>query len=332
MSVNKWTKANRLTEVITQTISSEKVGRFPMFKKERLVDFGTEFEQLDDDDPIWMVTTTSRTGLDKEGTGFSFYTTEEKAEEAVRSMPVGTITGDGFGWPMRFKEMFGNTTFNTVKGSSDPRSLLSHIFINLAEDAVHYKCYEALSKAGVISEKNFMISQHVIDWLGDEHVKWMKAEFDENWSVVGELEFCINHFPDSSLATLSAKLFCAYFVTHDDFSVGYYTKEIEAIDGGTENAALQSTELRKKAGLAGGQASRKRKLANLEIFMEEIEALSGAVGLINEKLILQQAKEAALTRCQTMPHSQKTLEDYETYLRSEEPFKSRYRAVFRKNA
>lgn len=149
---------------------------------------------------------------------------------------------------------------------------------------------------------------------------------------MGELEYCLNHFPDSSLATLAAKLFAAYFVATNDFAVGYLTKEIEAISGGTEHAAVQSKEAQKKAGEGGARASRERRLTNLETLMQEVEALAGVVGIISEERILQQAQEQASKRSDKMPKSRVTLADYETALRSEQPFKSRYEAVFQKNA
>ncbi|MGR3551593.1 hypothetical protein [Pseudooceanicola sp.] len=327
MASNKWTKANRLTEVIKHEVRIEKVGEPLGFSRESLAPYGDAFEHMSDGEKIYTVWMTTRTGLDREVISCTVFLTEEEALHAIRSRPVGTITGDGFGFPLRFKEMICK-----VRGPFQSQELLSKLFLMQDEEAVHFKCYEALLKAGVINEKNYDISQQVLDWLGEVHVQWMKKEYGENWSCVGELEYCLNHFPDSSLATLAAKLFFAQFVSYDDFSAGYYTKEIEAIAGGTEGAALSTTETRKKAGRAGGQASRERRLANLEIMMQEIEALSRVVGIISEERILQQARESASRRCDTMPKSKSTLADYETALRSEEPFRSRYESVFRKNA
>ena len=121
-------------------------------------------------------------------------------------------------------------------------------------------------------------------------------------------------------------------MTNDDFTAGYVTKEIEAIAGGTEAAAILAAKTRKKAGEAGARASRDRRLQNLELLMHEIEQLSGAVGLISEERIIERALEKADTRKNDFPKSQNTHADYVTALRSEEPFKSRYDAVFWKSA
>ncbi len=86
---------------------------------------------------------------------------------------------------------------------------------------MHPICYEVLSEAGVISEKTNRISEPALGWLGQDHIEWMQEEFRQNGSFVGQSEYCVNQFPDSSLVTLAAKLFVACYVTQDDFSAGY---------------------------------------------------------------------------------------------------------------
>ncbi|WP_157770095.1 hypothetical protein [Ruegeria marisrubri] len=97
-------------------------------------------------------------------------------------------------------------------------------------------------------------------------------------------------------------------------------------------AGMQSANIRKRAGDAGARASRERRLANLEVLLQEIEKLGSAAGLISEDRIVAEAFERARKQNPQMPQSNKTVENYLTTLRSEEPFKSRYEAVFRKNA
>ncbi len=285
MDENKWTKANRLTEVIRHEIWPEVVGSTLGSSKDGVTNFDELLKDFEDGDTVWFVWLTTRTGLDRECVGATIFSCESDAIEAVNSMPVGTVYGDEFGFPMRLKEFFGSWT-TTVS----PDRFLRY-FVHRDNESMHFKCYEALSEAGVISKSNYEISEPVLDWLGQDHVNWMKETFGENWSCVGELEYCLNHFPDSSLATLAAKLFVAQFVTNDDFSAGYLTKEIEGIAGGTEEVVLQTTNARKKAGEGGGKAARERKQANLETLMCEIEKLSDAAKLVSEKLILAQAQK-----------------------------------------
>ena len=268
MVQNKWTKPNRTTEVLKHEIRSESVNSPLCPSRERLASFGSEFSDLEDGETVWFLWTWTRTGLDKEAVGSWPFRTREQAEAAKREWPVGTVYGYGFGWPDRFK--------NLIEAKSekyDPTTALEAWFLAFDEDSVHSKCYEALAGAGVISEDTYETTPVVLDWLGEEHIEWIMHLFGESWSTVGQLEYCINHFADSSLASLAAKLFFAQFIANDDFAAGYITKEIEVIVGGTEQAAQKSTETRRKAGLAGGEASRARRKANLDMLMEEIESL-----------------------------------------------------------
>lgn len=116
--------------------------------------------------------------------------------------------------------------------------------------------------------------------------------------------------------------------------IGFLYRDAWWLEQHGDAAALGYTARRigAKAGIAGGKASRKRRLANLKILIEEIEKLSGVVDLISEERIVAQAIESSQGREPYMPKSKKTLDEYGTALRSEEPFKTRYEAVFRKNA
>lgn len=174
MSDEKWTKANRRTEVIGHIMRQEKIGSFSGYSKGMLDSFGDEFKSLEDGDNIWVVGMTTRAGLGKEDIGVTIYATEGAAKEAVRSVLVGTVWGEDFGLPMRFKELC------ELNSSSRAKRLIPAMFLPGDEEAVYFTCYEALSKVGVISEKTYEISQRTLDWLGDEHVGWMKTEFGEN--------------------------------------------------------------------------------------------------------------------------------------------------------
>lgn len=325
MSDSKWTKPNRLTEIVLHEVQPAVVGAFPGPSKEFLTgSYSHDFQGVQDGDTVWIVRAKTRTGLDKEDFSSTYFASEEEAKDAVKSLPVGTKYGDGYGYPVRFREIARDTKVEPIK-------ILSMLFGMGDEDAVHFVCYEALATAGVISKETYAISPRVLEWLGEEQVAWMRDEFGENWSAVGRFEYCLHHFPRSSLVCLASELFLAQFVTGDNFVAGYLTKEIEVISSGTEEAALHSLETRKKAGKGGARASRDRRLSNLEIFLREIENLASAVGLFSEERILAQAFESAREREPLMPKSKKTREDYETTLRSEEPFKARYDAVFGKN-
>ncbi|WP_171171343.1 hypothetical protein [Ruegeria sp. HKCCA0370] len=323
---NKWVKPNRLTEIIAHQIIPVVIGDVLSPNLELLNGgyYQDGFEELQEGDTIWEVSVTSRTGLDKEQTGLSYFPTEDAAREYLKAMPIGLTYGEHYGYPKRLKDLFGSV--------DDPCRIMTAMFRRCDDDDVHSVCYRALSEAGVIDKGDYKTSSRVLEWLGDEHIAWMKEKFGENWSAVARFEYCLNHFPDSSLASLAAHLFLFQFVTYDDFAAGYYTKEIQSIAGGTEEAAILAKETRVKAGKAGARSSRHRRLQNLELLMQQIEQLSGAVEFVSEERIVEQALEKTVEKHEDFPKTQKTHADYGTALRSVEPFKSRYEAVFRKNA
>jgi hypothetical protein len=187
-----------------------------------------------------------------------------------------------------------------------------------------------LQGAGVHG-KNNRLSERVIDWVGAVGKEALEAKYGENWTAIAALEYCAKHFHPTSLASLAARVLVADLIADSDYDAGYASKWLEVLFGGVERVALQSVEARRVAGEGGGRASRERRRANLELVMLEIEKLAQVVGLISEDRILAQAFESARELQPNMPKSSKTLEDYGTALRSEEPYKKRYEAVFRKS-
>ena len=261
--------------------------------------------------------------MDEESVGVVYCSTEEEARELVSHQPKGTVFGDLGFFPVRFRKLFDGW-------SGDKDRLLKMLVSRGSIEKIEISCYDALHGAGVFED--YRVAPAVLDWVGEQDTAWMREAFGQNWETLAAYEYCVHHFPASSLAVLAAEIQLAHFLTFDDFTAGYLTKQFETIYFGTEAAAKSATELRKKAGTGGGLASRERRISNLEILIDEIEKLGGATDLFAEQRIVEQAIEAAREREPSFPKTKKTLDEYGTALRSEEPFKSRYEAVFRKNA
>ncbi|MDB2369279.1 hypothetical protein N9V68_01680 [Octadecabacter sp.] len=323
-SDQKWTKANRQTKVIRHEIHAVKVGNGlgPSLSllNASMKDSANRYAEGDE---VWQVSLTARTGLDRDSYSFTYFNTYELAERAVAEAPVGTVFDDRPMpyWPI--KKMLADT---------DPTKQLALVFGGGDEDDAHGNCYEALVGAGVKSQRGFGTSTVVLDWAGPEYVMLLEEKFGENWSAVLEFDYCQHHFSTTSLAYLAAKLFLNYFVTYDDYAVGYLTKEILAIAGGTEDLVSASVKTRKRAGEAGGRDAQNKKRARLELFMSEIEKLADVVGLLSEERIISQAYDNAKKLRPDMPSTVKIRFDYEVILRDQEPFKSRYEQVFKKGA
>jgi len=99
-----------------------------------------------------------------------------------------------------------------------------------------------------------------------------------------------------------------------------------------EATVVQRRAQLKNAGTAGGSSSKTKRTKRLEAFMDHIEALAHLTDIMTEERILAQAWDDASNSGNDMPKTPKVRFDYEVQLRSVEPFKARYQAVFQKIA
>lgn len=176
------------------------------------------------------------------------------------------------------------------------------------------------------------VSEKVLSWVGDEHINWMKGEFNENWPVVAIMEYCAEHFPTCSLAYLAAQAEYNYYINKDNITVGYISREILLIQGRAERLAKQKLQTAKNAGLGGGDASAKAKTQRLNSFMEEIEALGDLFPRMNADVIEDKAFQNAVNKntnlwCEGKGQKENYLSNH---IRSQEPWKSRYNVIFHK--
>ncbi|MCP3971248.1 MAG: hypothetical protein GY717_13200 [Rhodobacteraceae bacterium] len=94
---------------------------------------------------------------------------------------------------------------------------------------------------------------------------------------------------------------------------------------------IQSTQSDEARGRKGGEASERLKRDNIEAFWAEIEVLGDLFPRMSEQSIFAQAYANAAAK-RKMPKSRKTIENYGVTIRSEQPFKARFDALFRKKA
>jgi hypothetical protein len=317
-----WTKANRST-----TVQRTDITEIP---HDSLNTPSEEFLTHPDDmevraavlkgDPLWRLLVSYRTGFDQESSFGETFASKEQAISAEKKYAVG-IEYDLL--------PFLRPTLKDFDAQNLSIETMLSIFGR--GEPPYFLIDEALQGAGVFGETN-RLSEHVISWVGPSGRSELEAEYGENWEFVAALEYCAKHYHPTSLATLAARALVGDSIAVGDYDLGYASRELVMSHGGAERIALQSVDVRKMAGEGGAKASRERKLANLLVLIEEIEKLADTVGLISEDRIVAQAFESGRDRQPNMPKSKRSLEDYGTALRSEEPFKTRYEAVFRRNA
>jgi hypothetical protein len=317
-----WTSANRTSVVCRTEILEKKEGDFtrPRLQDLTEADGPKMYAAIANGDSIWTVRVVFRDGMDDEDTFYISHTTKSEAESASDAYYEGMkLDRPSYLGPRQ-------SAFD-----ADNLSMLTSVSIMGRGQAPYGILFEALQGAGVL-DRDYRLSGQVLTWIGKEGRLKLIEKFDEGWEAVAALEYCVSHFPDTSLASLAARVQVADFVADCDYDAGYASREFKMFYSGAEQLAIKADNARKLAGIEGGNVSKQKRLANLEVLMLEIERLSGAVGLISEERIVSQAFEAAQDRDPKMPKSKKTREGYETTLKSDPLFKARYDAVFGRNA
>ena len=271
---------------------------------------------------LWTVWVHFRVGFYRSASSVRVFDSERDADVIAGQYPVGLeISQSDQPFPVDFA-----TTYSEGFKSPD-------LFFAAGGDPNFSHIYECLSAAGVINETSFRPSQKVLDWAGPDRVSWAKMMDPENWSCLIEMEYCTHHFPSSSLAYMAAQFQLNYYILQDDYSAGYIMREIEMALGGIEAIAEKTLAARKSAGEAGRRASQTAKRTRLSCFMDEIEKLGDLVGRMAEQVILDQAfknsveQDAALWR-----QGRGQQAEYETALRSEPEYRTRYYRVFGRTA
>ena len=94
---------------------------------------------------------------------------------------------------------------------------------------------------------------------------------------------------------------------------------------------IQTTEADKVRGQKGGDASGRSKRNNIECLLDELESLGDLFPRMSEDAIFEQAYSNA-SKKRKMPKSRKTIDGYSTIIKSEDLYRHRYNAIFRKNA
>lgn len=316
--MDKWTKPNRPYVVTRCKVTEVTVGEWggPPAQSDLAEGSTAEATGYKLGEKLWRLDVVTREGLDNEKTVQWFYRSESAAlEEKQNWEGIGSLES-GIGFPMRFKEMGESVAGFMVYFAADLRHP-----DNFADDI--------LQEAGLLNA-DYQLAKPVFDWLDKDNIDWLKVRFDDNWQVAAMMEYCVHHYPKSSLAYLAAQMNVNLFITNDEASYGYLKREIEYIMAGTEEMALIAVQARKKAGTIGGEKSIQRKNENVEIWLQEIENLKHVVNVFSESRILEQALENVRRDNPKFPKSNSTIDGYRTLMRCDEPFKSRYIAVFDK--
>lgn len=269
---------------------------------------------------VWHVHVTFKTGFDQRQSSVFLFGKLADAQEMMKKYPIGKkLDAAVKKYPWSFQEIFDG-------GTSNPLGFFG------AGDEDMFLCYEVISGAG-FKVSGSGTTPEVEAWHGGDKLDWFKKTFGENWAMAADLEYCLNQFSTSSMVVVACKALFNYFVQHDNYSAGYFVRELEMMHGGAEQMAADAIKLRESAGRGGSRASRAAKGKRLNQFMFEIEALGDLFPRISEKAILDQAFINAIeAEPNVWKQGRGQQEQYETELRSDAEFRDRYFRIFNKTA
>ena len=250
------TQATRKTIITGFTISQKKAGDplYPM----------VAFQEMDGKD-VWTMFIRMRSGLLPERTVMHHFYSQDEVDAFVARHPVGSELNPDVKWigseQRRQVMVRGQIDHKMAPGAGD------------AGDEESPLAFQVLDEAGLTSWRGG-VSKQVVDFLGRQRVGSLKNRFGENWKVAAVYEYCALNLPNSSPAYIAALYQFHYYITMNDFAAGYLWRDLETIVHGVETAALQSLEMRKKAGVAGSEKSALARETRRSALMDEMEALT----------------------------------------------------------
>ncbi len=267
----------------------------------------------------WVVVVKTVTGLDDPASDILVFQDENSAKQYMADNPVGSDQSNG-----PFPKDFDCMEWYKKAGNLP--------FPEFDSDDFAMPCYSALSDAGIIDPVNFSINADLLEGVSSEKLNWLKKTFGDSWEIVLEAEYVIRHYPMNSLAGYAIQIFYHLFVLGNEITSGYLWREMKMVLSGAEEIAIQEKSTREKAGRGGGKASGGRKSKRLNSFIVEIEKLAPFYPRISEARLLDQAFDNAQQSDESLwSEGKDQKENYlSNHIRSEEPYKSRYYAIFGK--
>jgi len=281
-------------------------------------------DNVQDNEKLWMLHLVFHIGLDVEEHLISSFKTREQADQNLEYW-LRDATSNDFNKIMfshftshRFKDLY-----LTSEGRIDGDSSFGVL------NAFYQPCCDILQEVDVLSD-SLKLSSKCIKWVGKSHIIWMMTTYGEKWAFVAILEYCINNFPQSSLATMASQVLYNFNVKNDKYSAGYLWREMQLIMGGAEETAQKALDGQLSRNDGSSKKNTEAKLERIKDYWQEIRAFSDISDRLDEQIILDQAWENACQKWGKTP-VKSTRDIYETYIRSNEPFQSEYYAMM-KNA
>jgi hypothetical protein len=216
-------------------------------------------EQAEDS---WEVMVTLRNGLLPSRTTFERCYSEDEAIELERKYQIGSELSDS-----HFDEAL---LLKIIRAIVDK----GHFVGVYAGDRESPLALNTLAEAGIYCQDLMTLSKEVIKSVGKDRIRKLKDSFGENWTFAAAFEYAFVYLPQSSPAFVAASYHYHTYITRDDFSAGYFWRDLEVLVEGIEIEAFKAIETRKKAGLGGSRKSRfSREARRTKLFEKMLEII-----------------------------------------------------------
>jgi hypothetical protein len=208
---------------------------------------------------IWEVWVEIREGFKPPSLSQTICFSEAEAQEIAAQYPEGQEIQQSSAKSQAFKLWALNSLGKAA------------IFSVPAGDEESPLAFEVLGDSGLYEPTFGPISAKVLDFFGEEDTAEMKEKFGENWESAAVFAYSFINLPHSSPAFAAAAYQYHYYISGDDFSAGYYWRDLEVLESGAEAEATRAIEKSKKAGNKGGQASESARRKRRTALMEAVE-------------------------------------------------------------
>tara|TARA_B110000879_G_C11077992_1_gene473560 strand:- start:90 stop:1106 length:1017 start_codon:yes stop_codon:yes gene_type:complete len=331
--VSFFTKAQRHTIIKDVKITSSSFANLNE-KRKKIPRTDKMFQEMEnsgmfkDDDQeklTWIVTITTETGVNEYETRTINFFTKKGAKDFADKFSIEDNLDD------IIKDDSATYKFSPKKSPSDKALEMGSYSEAGRSVSMLIACRDILKFSELLLDNE--ISEKVINWIGLENIQRLMGEYETYWDYVAIYRYCLKHYSKSSLAFLASNAIFSYF-EGEKFNSGYQFREIEMILFGAESLANSALNQRKKSGDGGGKSSSKSKDKRLNSFMSHIEKLGKHYPEISVDFIEKTAFQNAIKENKDLwIQGRNQMDGYlSKHIRSEEPYKARYDAIFNKTA
>ena len=229
------------------------------------------FEDGAEHKEFWLVRVDVRIGLMRESEITEKFFSEEEANAAAKRYTVGKEVAGKFSLFEMIPQEQRREIIESIINSGSSHGVAA----GGASDAESPLAYIVLEEAGINKENFGGLADIVIEALGEQRINCLKDNYSENWEAAAAFEYCWLNIPHSSAAFLAAAHKYHYYISGDDFSAGYYWRDMEVTYHGIEAEAIKALNMRKNAGAKGSEASAKARTKRLNALLEGMELVAG---------------------------------------------------------